>query len=148
MAESRILAAKRRTMRLRVTNPVRVLVDREVTYVQAEDPSGRFGILPGHEPYLTALVPSVLVYRCNDGGGEREAYAAVRDGVLRVTGEGVEVAVRDAHLGDDLAGLQRSVRENREAATGRSYRSSRSMYQMQIAAWRRLLDYEHASPRR
>ena len=91
-------------MRLRVTTPPRIFVDREVTYVQAEDSSGRFGILPGHEHYLTVLVPSILIYRYSDGGGEREAYIAVRHGVLRVTGDGVEVAVRDAHASDDLAG--------------------------------------------
>ena len=50
-------------MNLRLTTPTRLLLDREVTYVQAEDTSGRFGILPGHEPYLTAVVPSVVIKR-------------------------------------------------------------------------------------
>lgn len=129
-------------MNLRVTTPTRLLLDREVTYVQAEDPSGRFGILPGHEPYLTALVPSILVYRYRRGGGEREAYFAVRRGVLRVTADRVQVAVRDAHGSDELAGLEQRIREARSRRSGRSYRSSRSLYQMQIAAWRRLMEYE------
>ena len=60
-------------MRLRLTTPTKLVLDREVTYVQAEDPSGRFGILPGHENYLTAIVPSILVYRYDEGGREREA---------------------------------------------------------------------------
>lgn len=134
-------------MRLRVTTPPRVFVDREVTYVQAEDSSGRFGILPGHERYLTALVPSILIYRYSDGRGEREAYIAVRHGVLRVTGDGVEVAVRDAHASDDLAGLQEEIRRTRDGRRGRSYRSTRSLYQMQIAAWRRLMEYEDVRAR-
>jgi len=58
-------------MILRIADPTRVLVDREVSYVQAEDRSGRFGILPGHEPYLSALVPSILIYRYKEGMGER-----------------------------------------------------------------------------
>ena len=134
-------------MRLRVTTPPRIFVDREVTYVQAEDSSGRFGILPGHEHYLTVLVPSILIYRYSDGGGEREAYIAVRHGVLRVTGDGVEVAVRDAHASDDLAGLQEEIRRTREDRRGRSYRLTRSLYQMQIAAWRRLMEYEDVRAR-
>ena len=130
-------------MRLRLTTPTQLLVDREVTYVQAEDASGRFGILPGHESYLTALVPSILVYRCEENGTRREAYAAVRKGVLRVSGEEVQVAVRDAHLGEDLAALQEEIRGNRGKIAERSYRSARSMYQMQVAAWRRLAELEH-----
>ncbi len=134
-------------MKLRVTVPTRLVLDREVTYVQAEDPSGRFGILPGHEPYLTTLVPSILVYRYREGGGEREAYLAVRQGVLRVTKEEIQVAVREAHASDNLASLQEEVRSAREGRDVRSYRSTRSLYQMQLAAWRRLMEYEDVRSR-
>lgn len=134
-------------MKLRVTVPTRLVLDREVTYVQAEDPSGRFGILPGHEPYLTTLVPSILVYRYRAGGGEREAYLAVRQGVLRVTKEEIQVAVREAHASDNLASLQEEVRSAREGRDVRSYRSTRSLYQMQLAAWRRLMEYEDVRSR-
>ena len=147
MGESEIRNPKSE-IRLRLTGPTRVLVDRDVTYVQAEDRSGRFGILPRHEPYLTALVPSIIVYRYKDRGRERETYVAVRSGVLRVTREGVQVAVRDAHLSDDLAGLQDIIRKHRQANTARSYISARSMYRMQIAAWRRLMEFEHVPARR
>ena len=132
---------------MRVAVPTRVVADREVTYVQAEDPSGRFGILPGHERYLTALVPSILVYRYRDGRGEHESYIAVRHGVLRVTRDGVEVAVQDAHVSDDLRGLQEEIRKARERGVERSYRSSRSLYQMQIAAWRRLMEFQDVRAR-
>ena len=133
-------------MRLTVTTPTTVVLDRDVTYVQAEDPSGRFGVLPGHEPFLTALVPSILAYRYGDGGG-REAYVAVRQGVLRVTGDAVEVAVREAHQSDDLAQLQDEIRKARENWRQKSYRSTRSLYQMQLAAWRRLMEYEDVRSR-
>lgn len=117
-------------------------MDREVTYVQAEDPSGRFGVLPRHERYLTALVPSILVYRYRDGDEEREAYAAVRNGVLRVTDDGVQIAVREAHLSDDLPSLQAEIRKTRENRGERTYRSSRSLYQMQLSAWRRMMEFQ------
>lgn len=134
-------------MRLRITTPTRVVVDREVAYVQAEDPSGRFGILPRHQSYLTAVVPSILIYRYRDGGAEREAYIAVRQGVLRVSGDEVQVAVREAHASDDLAGLQDEVRRARQRGGERAYRSTRSLYQMQVAAWRRLMEYEDVRAR-
>ena len=135
-------------MRLRVTVPTRVILDREVTYVQAEDPSGRFGVLPRHERYLTAVAPSILVYRYRQGVGEREGYIAVRHGVLRVTKEGVEVGVREAHASEDLASLQEEIRKARKNRSLRSYRAARSLYQMQLAAWRRLMEYEDARARK
>jgi F-type H+-transporting ATPase subunit epsilon len=129
-------------LRLRLTTPTRLLVDSEVVYVQAEDPSGRFGILPGHEPWLTILVPSVLVYRAREDGELRERYAAVRSGVLRVAKDLVQAAVRGAALGPDLGELRRKIMEDRRRLSERSYRSSRSLYQMQIAAWRSLMEFE------
>ena len=129
-------------MRLTISTPTKVIVDREVTYVQAEDPTGRFGILPRHERYLTAVVLSVLIYRYRQGGAEREAYVAVRHGVLRVEGDGVQVAVREAHASDDLAGLRQEVREARRRGGRYSRRIIRSLYQMQLAAWRRLMEFE------
>jgi alternate F1F0 ATPase F1 subunit epsilon len=134
-------------MNLRITTPTDVVVDREVTYVQAEDPTGRFGVLPGHERTLTAAVLSVLIYRYREGGAEREAYVAVREGVVRVNPEGVHVAVRQAHAGDDLAGLQREVHEARERRQLRTGRVTRSLYQMQLAAWRRLMEFEDVRAR-
>ena len=112
--------------------------------MQAEDPSGRFGILPGHERYLTALAPSILIYRYLQNGSEHESYVAVRSGVLRVTPDGVHVAVQEAHADDDLAGLQKRIRNARENTGGRSYRATRSLYQMQISAWRSLMEFGNA----
>ena len=127
-------------MNLRITTPTRVIIDEPVAYVQAEGPDGRFGILPHHEPYLTSLVPSIIVYRLA-GGGQSERYVAVRQGVLRVTAEGVHVAARDAHASDSLAALEEEVRRSRRHRDDRSYRSTRSLYHMQLAAWRRLVEF-------
>jgi alternate F1F0 ATPase F1 subunit epsilon len=103
-------------------------------------------MLPGHERYLTAVVPSVLVYRYGDGD-QNESYVAVREGVLRVTEEGVQVAVREAFPGDDLGTLRDAIREAREKRERRTYGSSRSVYQMQLAAWRRLVEFSDARTR-
>lgn len=71
-----------RVLHLRITTPMAVLVDSTtVRGLRAEDESGAFGILPGHEDYLTALPASVL--RWHEAGGATR-YCALRAGVLTV----------------------------------------------------------------
>jgi F-type H+-transporting ATPase subunit epsilon len=95
-------------MRLIVTTPTAIPVDADnVRYVRAEDSTGAFGIQPGHADFLTALAISVLIWRDPTAG---EHYAAVRGGVLRVRdGRVVEVATREAVVGEDLADLREVV---------------------------------------
>ena len=92
-------------MKLVVTTPAAILVSADnVLYIRAEDSTGAFGIQPGHADFLTALAVSVLIWR--DAAG-MEHYAAVRGGVLRVrSGSVVEVATREAMLGEDLGQLR------------------------------------------
>ncbi|MBI1179280.1 MAG: F0F1 ATP synthase subunit epsilon [Alphaproteobacteria bacterium] len=94
-------------MRLTVTTPLQIVVDREIAHLRAEDDSGAFGILPGHADFLTALAVSVLTWR--DGEG-REGHAAVRGGMLEVrNGDTVAVATREAVTGTDLNRLETDV---------------------------------------
>jgi F-type H+-transporting ATPase subunit epsilon len=95
-------------MRLVVTTPTAIALDEEaVRYVRAEDASGSFGIEPRHANLLTTL--TICVVRWRDGQN-RERYIAVRGGVLRVcNGNTVEIATREAVLGDDLSLLRGQV---------------------------------------
>jgi len=110
-------------MRLVVTTPAAIVVSADnVLYVRAEDSTGAFGIQPGHADFLTALAVSVLIWR--DAAGV-EHYAAVRGGVLRVRGGSiVEVATREAVLGEDLGQLRDVVlaEMSRNAETERAAR--------------------------
>jgi len=94
-------------MRLIITTPTAIALDESsVRHVRAEDPSGAFGIEPGHADFLTTL--SICVVRWRNGGGEH--YVAVRGGVLRVReGKVVEIATREAVVNDDLAHLRSEV---------------------------------------
>jgi F-type H+-transporting ATPase subunit epsilon len=98
--------------------PTAIMVDQDrLDYVRAEDASGSFGIEPGHADLLTSL--SICVVRWRDRAG-REGYVAVRGGILRVRdGKLVEIATREAVVGDDLAHLRAQVlsamRSNLEA---------------------------------
>ena len=74
---------------------------------EPKNSSGAFGIQPDHADLLAALSISVMVWR-NSRGEER--YAAVRGGALRVRGgKSVEVATREAVLGDNLERLREVV---------------------------------------
>jgi len=95
-------------MRLVITTPTATVVNAvDVRYIRAEDSTGAFGIQPGHADFLTSLAISVLIWR--DAAGV-EHYAAVRGGVLRVReGKSVEVATREAVIGEDLRNLREVV---------------------------------------
>jgi F-type H+-transporting ATPase subunit epsilon len=95
-------------MRLIITTPTAIVVNaNDVRYVRAEDSTGAFGIQPGHADFLTALAISVLIWRDANGA---EHYAAVRGGPLRVRGgTSIEVATREAAIGDDLKHLREVV---------------------------------------
>ncbi|MEZ4236645.1 MAG: F0F1 ATP synthase subunit epsilon [Myxococcota bacterium] len=92
-------------MKLVVATPLELVVDADdVREVRAEDPTGLFGVRPGHAAFLTVLVPSVLRWTT-----DRARYVAVRGGVLSVRGDRVDVATREAVVGDVLDALEGEV---------------------------------------
>lgn len=95
-------------MRLKVSLPTEVLVDREVRKVVAEGPEGQFCLLPRHADYAALVTPGVLLY-VPAGEREGERYLGVDEGVLVKRGAEVLVSLRDAAAGDDLAQLRRIV---------------------------------------
>ena len=87
------------TLGLEILVPDAVVLCTRVTGVQAADATGRFGLRPGHERFVTVLAPSLLVYT-DEAGTER--YAAVDGGVLLLEGDRVSVVTREAVLADRL----------------------------------------------
>lgn len=102
-------------MRLRIYTPLSVMVDQAgVTAVRAEDATGAFGILEGHEDFVASLPISVVGWTEADG---TQRYCAVRGGVLTVHGgEDVQVATREAVVGTDLERLHQEVADRQAAA--------------------------------
>jgi len=94
-------------MKLVVVTPLEVVttVD-DVAHIRAEDPSGSFGIKPGHAALVTALAISVVSWRTRQGD---ELHCAVRGGVLSVEGDTVSIATRKAVIDRDLARLENEV---------------------------------------
>lgn len=125
-------------MGLTIATPVSVVLSAQaVAQVRAEDPTGGFGIRPGHADFLTALVPSVVIWRDADG---RDRYCAVRGGVLTVTGgRQVTVATREAVPGDDLEALEREVVARFLAGEEDEADARTGARQLHLAAVRRML---------
>ena len=95
-------------MRLLITTPTTVVVDEaDVGAVRAEDESGSFGILDGHDDLLTALTVSVVSWHRT---GAQRHFCAVRRGILSVSGgREVAIATQEAITGDDLDRLEQTV---------------------------------------
>ena len=84
---------------LQILVPDGTIVQTQVTSLQAADASGRFGLLPNHEAFLTLLVPCILKY-CDAAG--RTQYAATDGGVLLMENNQTSVVTREAVVADRL----------------------------------------------
>jgi len=127
-------------MRLLITTPTAIVVDKlNVSSVRAEDDSGSFGILRGHEDLLTALNVSIVSWRDTD---DRMRYCAVRRGVLSVTkGSEIAIATREAIPGDDLYLLEEVVL-NQFRERSETERASRTQsLQLQMKAIRQIVRF-------
>jgi F-type H+-transporting ATPase subunit epsilon len=124
-------------MRLLITDPISVVVDApDVLSVRAEDESGSFGVLPGHADFLTTLALSVVAWR--DAAGARR-YCAVRRGILTVSGgDQVQVATREAHLGDDPDELENVVLAGYRAQSEAERTASTAAARLRMQAIRRI----------
>jgi F-type H+-transporting ATPase subunit epsilon len=76
-----------------------VVLKTRIRSLQAADASGRFGLWPGHEAFVTILEPCIVV--CRDETGH-ERFAAVDGGVLIVEDNVVSIACREAVVADKL----------------------------------------------
>ncbi len=72
-----------------LVTPEKVLVSQEVDTVAAPGSFGEFGVLPGHVPFLTGIMPGELRYT---SGGKSE-LVAVMAGFCEVSEDRVSVLV-------------------------------------------------------
>ncbi len=97
-------------MHLKVLLPFRVFADQaDVSRIVAETREGSFGLLPHRRDCVAALVPGILTYESAAGG---EVFIAVDEGVLVKIGDEVQVSVRRASGGADLASLRDAVQND------------------------------------
>ena len=80
-------------LELKVITPSRVVISEDVDEVIAPGELGEFGVLPGHVPFITLLMPGELKYR-KDGTERRfiiwGGLSEVRDDNVTVLTDNVE----------------------------------------------------------
>jgi F-type H+-transporting ATPase subunit epsilon len=108
------------SMDLEILVPAGIVARVRIEALEAADASGRFGLWPNHERFLTVLVPCVLTYR-EDGG--RTAFAAIDGGVLLSEHNWISIVTRDAivaprleEVADAAAAMLRARREQERSA--------------------------------
>ncbi len=132
-------------MRIRVATPAGIVVDKDdVSYVRAEDRTGAFGIQPRHADFVTKLAISVVTFR---GAGGTEHHLAVRGGVLRVRGgQSIDIATREAVVGQQLADLQSAVLQRLRQAAESEATAKTEAARLNAAVARHLSRYVQAVP--
>ncbi|HAB92930.1 MAG TPA: ATPase [Pseudomonas sp.] len=93
-------------MQVNLRLPSRLLFSGEAYKVVAEAENGAFALLPMHTDFVTALLPSVLILTDKQG---HELFFGVDQGVLVKQDYQVDIAVRRAVQGEDLARLHDTV---------------------------------------
>jgi len=97
---------------LNIVTPTGTIVDAvTVDTIVAPGSEGEFGVLEGHENFLTALEPGVLRY---ESGGNEERIA-ISDGFAEVNAQSVTVLVNSGERADEIERTRaESARERAE----------------------------------
>ncbi len=127
------------SLELEILVPDGVVVQQSVRSVQAADASGRFGLLPGHEAFVTLLVPCVLNYRDEQGA---EHFAAVDGGVLLLQGNHVAVVTREAVLAERLEEVAQAAAAMLEARRLHERMARTEFAELQTSLLRELREVE------
>jgi F-type H+-transporting ATPase subunit epsilon len=85
-------------LHLEVVTPEKVMVSEAVEIVVAPGTLGEFGILKGHVPFLSGIVPGEIRYTSNG----QTKHLAVANGFAEVSGDKVSVLVDAAEKADEI----------------------------------------------
>jgi F-type H+-transporting ATPase subunit epsilon len=83
---------------LEVVTPAKVLMRREVDMVVLPGTEGEFGVLAGHVPFLSGIVPGELRYTA----GSEKGYVALSVGFAEVFNNRVSVLVDAAEMAGEI----------------------------------------------
>ena len=98
---------------LEVVTPGRIVFSGKVEEVTLPGTEGEFGVLRGHEPFLTSVDIGELYFLANG----KKVYSAVNTGYAEVTGSRVTVLIETAERADAID-KDRAVKA-KESATAR-----------------------------
>ena len=128
-------------MQLKVLLPFKVFNDvTDVLRIVADTRQGSFGLLPRRLDCVAALTPGILTYETEANG---VVYVAIDEGILVKTGAQVQVSVRRAVSGANLAEL-RAVVEQEFLVLDEREQSVRSvMAKLETGFLRRFASFQH-----
>jgi F-type H+-transporting ATPase subunit epsilon len=99
-------------LRIEVLTPQGAVVQAAVDSVVAPLPDGWIGILPGHLPFLSRLLPGVVAFRID----HRQRLVATLGGVLSMDSNVVSILTGAARVDADLRELEADIGERAEQA--------------------------------
>ena len=102
------------TLKLDIVTPDAIAYSQEVQMVTLPAIEGQIGVLPGHVPLLTQMVPGELIVRDVNG---HESFLAVGGGLVEVTGARVAIITDMAVAADNID--EAKVEEARQRAAAR-----------------------------
>jgi F-type H+-transporting ATPase subunit epsilon len=101
------------TLKFTIVTPDAVVYSRDVQMVTLPGIEGQIGVLPGHIPLLTQIVPGELIVR--DGEGN-ETFLAVGEGLVEVTASRVAIVTDMAVAADSIDEAKAEEARQRAAA--------------------------------
>jgi F-type H+-transporting ATPase subunit epsilon len=128
-------------MRLKVLLPFKVFDDvTDVLRIVADTQQGSFGLLPRRLDCVAALTPGILTYETEAGG---VIYVAIDEGILVKTGPNVQVSVRRAVSGANLAQLRSVVEQEFLTLDEREQNVRSVMAKLETGFLRRFASFQH-----
>ena len=129
-------------MHLQVLLPVGVFADQNsVTRIVAETRAGSFGFWPHRLDCVLALTPGILTYQT---ATEATVFVAVDQGILVKAGANVQVSVRRAVAGTDLAHLTELVKKEYLTLDSQEQNVRAVMAKWENGFFRRLASFQEA----
>jgi F-type H+-transporting ATPase subunit epsilon len=85
-------------LHLEIVTPAKITVSQDVDMVVAPGSLGEFGVLEGHVPFLSGIVPGELRYTVDD----KTEYLAVTSGFAEISDDNVSILVDAAEKASDI----------------------------------------------
>ena len=101
------------TLKLEIVTPVATVYSEDVEMVTLPGVEGEMGILPGHVPLMTQMVPGQMTVRKNG----QDQFLAVGGGAVEITGDHVAILTDLAVAAENID--EAKAEEARERAAAR-----------------------------
>lgn len=118
------------TITLEVVTPEKMVFSGQVDEVIIPGTEGEFGVLRGHEPFLTSVDIGELYFLAND----KKAHYAVNTGYAEITGNKVVVLIETAERSDAIdKDRAEKAKEKAEASLSQMTKENAEYEKMRLA---------------